>query len=112
MNMLVSGTALVLACAAFIAFDWATFRVNAAGNLSAQARVIAVNSAAAVLFNDPESAEKTLSVLKDSPNIVSAGVLGLDGRPLATYQRSRSDQIPELPSIQAGQSDVQVFRRN
>ncbi len=112
MNMLVSGTALVLACAAFIAFDWATFRVNAAGNLSAQARVIAVNSAAAVLFNDPESAEKTLSVLKDSPNIVSAGVLGLDGRPLATYQRSRSDQIPELPSMQAGQSDVQVFRRN
>src|SRR4029077_6654326 len=85
MNMLVSGTALLLACVAFIGFDWVTFRVNSARNLSVQAQVIAANSAAAVLFNDPESAEKTLAVLKASPNIISAGVFAADGRPFATY---------------------------
>jgi signal transduction histidine kinase len=110
MNMLVSGTALVLACVSFIAFDWATFRVNAARNLSAQARVIAVNSAASVLFNDSESAKKTLSALTDSPNIISAGVFAADGRPIAIYRRRSSDRMPELPSIPKGRNDVHVFR--
>jgi signal transduction histidine kinase len=109
MNMLVSGTALLLACVAFIGFDWVTFRVNSARNLSVQAQVIAANSAAAVLFNDPESAEKTLAVLKASPNIISAGVFAADGRPFATYQRRKTDQIPKLPTIPEGQSDVQAF---
>lgn len=112
MNMLVSGTALVLACVAFIAFDWATFRVNAVRNLSAQARVIAASSAAAVLFNDPESAEKTLNVLKNSPNIVSAGIFAADGRPFAAYQRSATDKTPKLPVMREGQNTAQSFTRN
>lgn len=108
-NMLVSGTALLLACVAFIGYDWATFRLNAVGNLSVQAQVIAVNSASALIFNDPESAQNTLSVLGASPNIVSAGIYTLDGKAFATYSRPGAGQIPKLPAIPAGRRDLQSF---
>jgi hypothetical protein len=36
MNMLVSGTALLLACSAFIAYDMVTFQANVFRNLSTQ----------------------------------------------------------------------------
>jgi len=108
--MLVSATALILACVAFVAVDWATFRTNAAKNLSVQARMIAANSASAVLFNDPDSAQKTLNVLKGSTNIVTAGILGADGKPFAIYQRSKTDHLPQLPATADGKIDAQVFK--
>jgi len=40
MNILVSGAALLLACAAFIAFDMITFRQAMLRNLSTQAQII------------------------------------------------------------------------
>ena len=83
MNMLVSGVALLLACAGFFAYDQITFRQGLVRTLSAQAQIIASNSVSALLFNDPQSASKTLSALSSSPNIASAGVLGIDRRPFA-----------------------------
>jgi len=57
MNMLVSGAALLLACAAFIAFDMITFRQTMLRNLSTQAQIIVPIPLSALLFNDPQSAE-------------------------------------------------------
>lgn len=107
--MLASGSALLLACAAFIGYNWMTFRTNMGGNLSVQARLIAVNSAAAVIFNDPESARNTLSAVKSSPNIVSAGIYTADGKPLASYFRTGAAGVPELPPIPKGQTGAQSF---
>ena len=87
MNMLTSGAALVLACVAFIAYDMVTFRDAIVRNLSTQAQIIGANTASALLFNDPQSAENTLSALKASPNILSAGIYTPDGRLFATYSR-------------------------
>src|SRR3989475_9956353 len=89
MNMLVSGVALLLACAAFIAFDMITFRQAMLRNLSTQAQIIGSNSVSALLFNDPQSAENTLLPLKAAPNILSAQVYLPDGRPFASYSRDR-----------------------
>jgi len=72
--MLVSGAALLLACAAFIALDMITFRQAMLRNLSTQAQIIGSNSVSALLFNDPQSAENTLLALKAAPNILSAQV--------------------------------------
>jgi len=51
----------LLACAAFIGYDTVTFRETIVRNLSTQAQIIGSNSASALLFNDPQSAENTLS---------------------------------------------------
>ncbi len=112
MNMLVSGTALLLACVAFIGYDWLTFRANTAKNLSVQAQVIAANSASAIIFNDPESARNTLAILRASPSIVSAGIYALDGKPLASYFRSGSTKVPKLPVVPPGQNEAHLFDKN
>jgi signal transduction histidine kinase/DNA-binding response OmpR family regulator len=104
MNMLVSGAALLLACAAFIAFDMITFRQAMLRNLSTQAQIIGSNSVSALLFNDPQSAENTLLALKAAPNILSAQVYLPDGRPFASYSRDRDRHGPVLPAIPPGQT--------
>src|SRR5258708_35518149 len=103
MSMLVSGAALLLACAAFIAFDMITFRQAMLRNLSTQAQIIGSNSVSALLFNDPQSAENTLLPLKAAPNILSAQVYLPDARPFASYSRDRDRHslvLPPLPSRQ------------
>ncbi len=106
MNMLVSGAALLLACAAFIAFDMITFRQAVLRNLSTQAQIIGSNSVSALLFNDPQSAENTLLALKAAPNILSAQVYLPDGRPFASYSRDRDRHGPVLPPIPPGQTET------
>src|SRR6266850_6495714 len=105
MNMLVSGAALLLACAAFIAFDMITFRQAMLRNLSTQAQIIGSNSVSALLFHDPQSAENTLLALKAAPNILSAQVYLPDGRPFASYSRDRNRHGPVLPPISPGQTE-------
>ncbi len=104
MNMLVSGAALLLACAGFFAYDQVTFRQNLARSLSAQAQIIGSNSVSALLFADPQAASNTLSALRNSPNIASAGILTADGRRFAEYIRPGADQSLSIPSL----SDDQV----
>jgi signal transduction histidine kinase/DNA-binding response OmpR family regulator len=109
MNMLVSGAALLLACAAFIGYDAVTFRETIVRNLSTQAQIIGSNSASALLFNDPQAAENTLSALKAAPNILSAVIYTPDGQPLASYSRDRGDQIPAHPPIPSGQIEMHLL---
>ena len=106
MNMLVSGAALLLACAAFIAFDMITFRQAMLRNLSTQAQIIGSNSVSALLFNDPQSAENTLLALKAAPNILSAQVYLPDGRPFASYSRDRGRYNPVLPPTPSVQTET------
>jgi len=96
MNMLVSGAALLIACAAFVAYDLITFREAMVHNLSIQAQMAGSNSVSPLMFNDPHAAENTLSALKAAPNVVLAGIYTLDGRPFATYWRGGNGQTVAL----------------
>jgi signal transduction histidine kinase/DNA-binding response OmpR family regulator len=111
MNMLVSGTALLLACTAFIAYDMVTFQANMFRNLSTQAQIIGSNTASALLFNDKQSAENTLSALRASPEILSACIYTPDGHPFATYSRDQAGLVQALPAISPGQAETH-WRRN
>jgi signal transduction histidine kinase/DNA-binding response OmpR family regulator len=106
MNMLVSSAALLLACTAFIAYDMVTFRETMVRNLSTQAQIIGSNTASALLFNDPQSSENTLSALKAAHNILSAGIYTPDGRLFASYSRDAAGQISGVPSIPSGQTEI------
>src|SRR5437660_3560962 len=110
MNILVSGSALLIACAVFVAYDWITFREAMVHNLSIEAQIAGSNSISALLFNDPQSAENTLAALKAARNIVSAGIYTLDGRPFATYSRDGSGDILTMPAAPPGQTEMHLFR--
>ena len=110
--MLVSGAALLLACAAFMAYDMVTFREAMVRNLSTQSQMIGSNTVSAMLFNDSQSAENTLSAFKAAHNIVSAGIYTPDGRLFASYSRDRDTLVPALPSIPAGQTEFHRFENH
>lgn len=96
MNMLVSGAALLFACAGFISYDIISFRYSRQLNLSIQAQIIGGNAISALLFNDPKSAENTLGALKVDDRILSAGVYNQEGKFFAGY--SRQPGMPDLPA--------------
>ncbi len=110
MNMLVSGVALLLACAGFFAYDQITFRDSLVRTLSAQAQIIGYNSISAILFNDPESASQTLSALKNSHNIVSAGIFTRDRHPFTQYSKSQGDDILNIPDFPQDEVEAHFFR--
>ncbi|MFZ1205627.1 MAG: response regulator [Candidatus Acidiferrales bacterium] len=112
MNLLVSGAALLLACAAFIGYDTVTFRATIVRNLSTQAQIIGSNSASALLFDDPQAAETTLSALRAAPDILSAVIYRPNGRPLATYSRDRNNPVPAPPSLAPGQLEMHLLKNN
>lgn len=109
MNLLVSGVALLLACLGFVTYGVTSFRETMVLTLSTQAEIIGSNSVSAILFNDRQSAESTLSALAAAPNILSAGIYTPDGRPFAVYSRTRGAAILALPSLPPGQNESHTF---
>jgi PAS domain S-box-containing protein len=112
--MLTSSVVLLLACAAFIAFDTVTFRRELSERVTILANAIGNNCAAAIDFNDLKAAEEALAALHADDNIVSACVYSRDGRVFAIYQRDGAS--PFAPPIRrdAGQEftsdQLHVFR--
>ena len=112
MNMLVSGAALLLACAAFMGYDVVTFRAAVVRNLSTQAQIIGSNSASAVLFDDPQAASTTLSAFGAAPDVVSAVIYMPNGRALATYSREKNAAIPAPPALADGQLETHLLQND
>lgn len=88
---MVSGAALLLACVAFFVYDQYTFREDLVRSLSAQAQIIGSNTVSAILFNDPQAAENTLSALGNQPDILKAGIFTNYGRLFAQFSRSSGE---------------------
>lgn len=109
MNLAVSAAALLLASLSFLAYDQVTARADLVESLSTQAQIIAANSVSAIVFNDPQSAQNTLSALKNSPNIEGAGLLTPDGRIFAEYWKDPSKRVMILPRIDQDHPQVQAF---
>ncbi|HEY1766908.1 MAG TPA: ATP-binding protein [Terracidiphilus sp.] len=104
MNILVSGTALLLAYIAFLGYDLYTLRQDLVHSMATEAGIVGANSVTALLFDDQQAAESTLSALAHSPHIRWAVIVDAGGAPFATYQRDASN-IPTLRrSLGAGKT--------
>ena len=110
MNVLVSAVALLLASGGFCAYDMYSFRMALIRNVSMQAQIIGDNTVSALVFNDPHSAEKTLSALRANPNLMYAQIYTRDGQPFAGYWRDRAGETRALPIIPAGQTQSYWFK--
>jgi len=107
--MLVSVVALLLASGGFCAYDLYSFRTALVRNVSTQAQIIGDNSVSALLFNDPHSAEKTLSALRANPNLMYAQIYTSDSQPFAGYWRDRAGETLSVPVIPSGQIQSHWF---
>ncbi len=105
-NLLSTGTALILTGLALMLSVYLSFRVSLRDSLSSQAKVLASNSAAPLVFNDQKQATDDLRALKASPNITRAIIFDKGGRIFADYRRSGSKK--DASSI-PGRMDGYVF---
>ncbi len=86
--LLTSTIVLMLTGAAFMTYEWATFRQAAVSHHSALARVIAENSTAAVRFHDRTEAVQLLGTLRADKEITAAVLYDAEGDPIATHGAS------------------------
>jgi signal transduction histidine kinase len=93
MNMLVSGMALLLACAVLVVYDAISFRDLVVKQLSIQAQIAGANSVSALIFNDPRVASETLQSLEASPDVLSAHIYTGEGRLFASYWRDQAGEL-------------------
>lgn len=96
--MATSSIALLLACAAFVAYDQVSTRRWLADDISADARIMGTNVTAAVAFNDHESANEVLSGLSLRTNISRARVYELNGSVFADYRRDEVRDTGPTPA--------------
>ena len=88
----------LVASAGFFAYDLYTFRTDTVRNLGIEAQMIGSNSISALLFDDPHSAENTLSALRAAPHVMFAEIYTPDGRSFAGYRRDNNGAFPPPPA--------------
>jgi hypothetical protein len=100
--------ALVLACAAVVAYDQIAARRDMRSDLAVLAEIVGSNSTAAVTFRDRRAAEELVSGLKAKRHIASAIIFSDDGKPLATYLRDgeRPRPAPPCDPMEAGSRET------
>jgi signal transduction histidine kinase/CheY-like chemotaxis protein len=95
--MLTCCIALLLACGAFIAYELFTFRNNQILELSTLAEVTGKNCNAAVNFERPEDAERTLANLVSGESRIRAACIYAKGKIWARYP-TNATAFPDKPA--------------
>lgn len=96
----ISMMAMLLAGAVIVAYDNYTYRTQKAGELYAQAEILASGMTAPLEFNDPKAAQEYLDPLEANPAIAAGAVYTLDGALFASYSRDLSRLPPSLAEPQ------------
>lgn len=89
-TLMVSGTALLLAYISFLVYDLYNLRRELISATATEASIVGANSVTALLFDDKQAAENTLSALRNSPQVRAAIIFRTDGTEFARYQRDPS----------------------
>ncbi len=99
LNMLASITALLCVSAAFFAYDWSHARSSLLNRMNVQAEIVGYNCITPLVFNDPQSAQRTLAALRASQHIVYAGVYSPSGKFFAAYWRNAKGPKRPFPLV-------------
>ena len=100
-SMLSSGVALFLACTAFVTYELVTFKDALVADLYSHGAIIGHNSAAALLFDDPVSAERTLESFSTQPQVRGAALYDRGGKLFAAYVSQTAHGAFDAPAAPA-----------
>jgi signal transduction histidine kinase len=104
MTMLVSGIALLLAYVSFLIYDLYSLRQELISSMATEANIMGANSVTALLFDDKQAAENTLSALRNAPQVRSAVILRTDGSEFARYPRTPPVQFELTEHLAPGET--------
>ena len=114
--MVTSTITLVLAGAAYFAYDVLTLRDTMVRNVTMLSEIIGANSTADIVFGDQKSAEENLAKLGFNPHIVASCIYGKGGKVFASYLRKDMAGKLTLPALHEdghhfGTDSLTQFRR-
>jgi signal transduction histidine kinase len=92
--LLTSGVVVLLTLAAFLAYEFFTYRKTAFSELSSVASIVATNSTAALAFDSPEEAAEILSALRAESHIILAGLYDKNGNVFSVYPKGAAANLP------------------
>lgn len=92
--MLTSGVVVLLTLAAFLAYEFFTYRKTAISELSSIGSIVATNSTAALAFDSQEEAAEILSALHAESQIILAGLYDKDGNVFSVYPEGKAAELP------------------
>jgi len=107
--LLTSSSALIMSAIGFVVSDWYSLQISMVERLRAEAGIIGDNSVAALTFDDPDSAQRTLSTLEAETAIVSAALFMEDGSLFASYVREGDISTLTHPGKESGSVDGNLF---
>ncbi len=90
-NLVTMGAVLLIVIGALLGNGFVSGRTAMLEDLHAQASMIAANSTAAVVFNDPRAATEILSALRASPAVKQAALFNEERQYFAGYRRDSGD---------------------
>jgi signal transduction histidine kinase len=94
----ISTVVLLLTCATFLGYEWLTYRRSAMQQLATLGDIIAVQSTAAVAFENQKDGTEILAALKAEHHIVAACLYDQQGRVFSRYPAGASDAtFPTAP---------------
>jgi signal transduction histidine kinase/DNA-binding response OmpR family regulator len=96
MFMAASGTAVALACVAFISYDSYTFRLSKVQDVATLAEIIGSNSTGALTYQDANSATDVLRALNTKKQISEACIYDRQGQTFAKYTRDANAEFSPL----------------
>lgn len=94
--------ALIVALFVLAVYDVRNYSEKWVSDLSTQAEILGRSSAAAVAFDDPQTAHENLNLLRVRPMILAAALYDPNGGLFATYTRAGdiAEVFPEAPSTE------------
>ena len=98
MALLTTFVALIAASAAMLSYDVQSYRRTWIADVTTQADIVAVVSAAAVSFNDTDAARQNLELLRVRRQIIAGAIYGAHGKLFASYQRTAGGDAPVFPA--------------
>jgi signal transduction histidine kinase len=101
-GLLIPACALLLAGLIQTTLDFVEWRGRMVSDLKTYAKVIGVNAAPAMLFDDRKAAAETLSTLSAKPDIVHAAIYDTRGDEFAVYKDARHPP-GAMPHLESGQ---------
>jgi PAS domain S-box-containing protein len=113
--LLTTGGALLIVSFVLIMFEVMSFRNAMVTDITCQAKIMGINSMAAISFDGEKAAGEILSALEAAPNITKAIVYSEDGRVFARYTRSDLKKDVLFPPFKKeghsfGMNSVTVFQ--
>ncbi|TLZ48385.1 MAG: response regulator [Gammaproteobacteria bacterium] len=103
--LLTCGAVMLITSAAFIAYEYVTFRQLMVRNVKILGEAIAANSTAALAFVNADDAREVLAAFKAQPHVVAARLYLSDGQLIASYP----DGAARGPTVQPPRADGYRF---